>query len=108
MKDLKKLLKECHDLGELTEEFAQEASEKARICINLKTKDQYIRDESLSYFHTKIVRKWHMIDPTKSPFTFINRMAHMAMIDIIRKEKRHEEKKNILITICNEYKKKAL
>ncbi len=108
LKDLRKLLIECHDVGYLTEEFAEEASLKALIYINRtkRTDDRWIKEEALSHFHYKLVRKWRMIDFNKSPFSYINRMASNSLLDILKRENLYHHKQHIYLEIVQERIKK--
>lgn len=99
--ELKRLLRECHDKGYLTEEFAIEASLKA--CIYIAKKDRtychQIKEEALSHFCYKLVRKWDNLDPDKSPFTYINQMAYTSLLDVYRKEDRYNNRKKAYLEV---------
>ena len=99
--ELKRLLRECHDKGYLTEEFAVEANLKA--CIYLAKKDKtyshYLKQEAMSHFNYKLVRKWRGLDPNKSPFTYINRMIYTSLLDVYRRESRYENRKKTYLEV---------
>jgi hypothetical protein len=90
---MKEELEICHELGELTEEFAIIAIEIASKQINRKKAIPYsVREEAISSFSLKLVRKWHLIKPDKYPQSYINLMASSTLIDIQRKFKRDLDK----------------
>ncbi len=98
---LRGLLRECHEKGYLTEEFAIEASLKAHIYL-AKRDTSYsseIKEEAISHFYYKLVRKWHQIDPEKSPFSYINTMVYTSLLDVTKREGRWHDKKKCFTNI---------
>ena len=93
--DLKILLKECHDLGYLTEAFAIQATKVAYIHYAKKdfSWDAELREDTISHFYYKLVRKWKMLDPKKSPLSYLNAMLYTSLLDIAKKEKLYKDKK---------------
>jgi len=96
--DLKALLRECHDKGYLTNEFAIEALKIAHIHVAKKDRSycHQIKEETIAHFSSKLVRKWSMLNPERSPFSYINSMAYSSLLDISKKEKLYKEKKEFL------------
>lgn len=96
--DLKALLRECHDKGYLTNEFAVEALKIANIHIAKKDRSycHQIKEETIAHFSSKLVRKWNMLNPEKSPFSYINTMAYTSLLDVSKKEDLYKRKKEFL------------
>jgi len=95
MRDFKQLLKECHELGYLTDEFALACCIHADIQIAKKdlSYDPYIKAEAKSHFFYKLVRKWQKIDPAKSPFSYLNSMIYTSILDVSTRENLYHRKK---------------
>jgi hypothetical protein len=90
---MKEQLEECHTLGYLTEEFAVIAMSIASKQINRRKAIPYsVREEAISSFSLKLVRKWHLIKIDGYPQSYINMMASSTLIDIQRKFKRDLDK----------------
>jgi len=96
--DLKALLRECHNKGYLTNEFAIEALKIAHIHVAKKDRSycHQIKEETISHFSSKLVRKWRLLKPEKSPFSYLNSMAYTSLLDISKKEHAYKNKKEFL------------
>lgn len=96
--DLKILLRECHEKGYLTNEFALKASQMAYVHLAKKDRSfcRDIKEEAISHFYFKLVRKWRMLDPDKSPLSYINSMLYTSLLDISKKEHSYKKKKEFL------------
>lgn len=90
---MKEQLEECHRLNYLTNEFAIIAIEIASKQINRRKAIPFsVREEAISSFSLKLVRKWKLIKSDKYPQSYINMMASSTLIDIQRKFKRDLDK----------------
>lgn len=84
---MKEALKECHELGYLTEEFAKKCMSLAEKKINNKKNRAIpysVREEAFSVFCFKLTSNWHKIDPEKYPSSYVNFMAHNCLMDLLR------------------------
>ena len=83
---MREMIKECHDLGELTNEFASAALKMAWVVIDKNWRlPDLIRDDAKSRFSEKIVKFWKKIDPEKNPNAYIRSMASTALLDAQRR-----------------------
>lgn len=86
MNDMKEALRECHELGYLTDRFSIMAIEHARIQINKKHNTPFeAREEAVSDFAFKLVKSWERLSPDKSPFSYLTMMASSCFIDMQRR-----------------------
>lgn len=91
--NLKDELRKCKKLGFLTNEFATMAIEIASKRINKRSDLPHaVRDDALSAFSLKLVRKWELINPEKYPQNYINLMASSSLIDTQRLFKKDLDK----------------